>query len=81
MESIAKLTFKDRYLAGDSFSVADLTAAALLAPLIDPPHPDMKKPEPMPAKLAALTHKWHDHPAGRWALGIYERHRPTLSPS
>jgi glutathione S-transferase len=81
MESIRKLTFKNRYLAGDAFSVADLTAASLLAPLIDPPHPDMRKPEPMPKPLAELTQKWRDHPAGRWALEMYERHRPVVSVS
>jgi hypothetical protein len=58
-----------------------LTAAALLAPLIDPPHPDMKKPDPQPPKLAALTAKWRDHPAGRWVLDIYDRHRPLISRS
>ncbi len=78
MQSIAKLTSKDRYLAGDSFSIADLTVAALLAPLIDPSHPDMKKPTPMPERLAELTEKWRNHAAGRWALEIYERHRPIV---
>jgi glutathione S-transferase len=81
MESIAKLTFKNRYLAGNAFSVADLTAAALIAPMIDPPHPDMKKPEPMPAQLAELTDKWQRHPAGRWALEMYERHRTIVNRS
>jgi glutathione S-transferase len=76
MDSLAKLTYKSRYLAGGEFSVADLTAAALLAPVIDPPHPDMQKPQPLPARLAELTAKWQDHPAGRWVLDIYERHRP-----
>jgi glutathione S-transferase len=79
MESLRKLTFKRRYLAGDAFSVADLTAASMLAILVDPPHPDMQRPEPMPKPLAELTQKWRDHPAGRWALEIYERHRPVVS--
>ena len=81
MQSIAKLTGKEGYLAGDSFSIADLTAAALIAPLIDPPHPDMKKPSPMPERLAELTEKWRNHAAGRWALEIYERHRPIVGRS
>jgi glutathione S-transferase len=84
MDSLAKLTYKSRYLAGGAFSIADLTAAALLAPLIDPPHPDMQKPRPLPARLAELTAKCQDHPAGRWVLDIYERHRPlghSTSPS
>jgi len=78
MQSVAKLIGKEGYLAGDSFSVADLTAAALIAPLIDPPHPDMKKPGPMPERLAELTEKWRNHAAGRWALDMYERHRPVV---
>jgi glutathione S-transferase len=81
MDSIAKVTHRQRYLVGDTFSVADLTAAALLAPLLDPPHPDMQKPVPMPEKLAQLTQRWRAHPGGAWALGIYERHRPTVSRS
>jgi glutathione S-transferase len=80
MQSLAKLIGKEGYLAGASFSIADLTAAALIAPLIDPPHPDMKKPSPMPERLAELTEKWRNHAAGRWALEIYERHRPNLGP-
>jgi glutathione S-transferase len=78
MQSVAKLIGKEGYLAGDSFSVADLTAASLIAPLIDPPHPDMKKPGPMPERLAELTEKWRNHAAGRWALEMYERHRPVI---
>jgi glutathione S-transferase len=81
MESIVKITFKTGYLAGDSFTIADLTAAALLAPLIDPPHPDMRKESPMPEALARITQKWRDHPAGRWVLQMYERHRPNLGSS
>jgi len=78
MESIRKLTFETGYLAGDAFSVADLTAASMLAPLIDPPHPDMRKPEPMPQRLAELTRKWREHPAGQWVLRMYDRHRPIV---
>ena len=78
MESIAKITFKTGYLAGDAFTIADLTAAALLAPLIDPPHPDMQKPAPMPARLDEITRTWRGHAAGRWVLEMYKRHRPII---
>jgi glutathione S-transferase len=80
MDSLAKLTYKSRYLCGGDFSVADLTAAALLAPVVDPPHPDMHKPRPLPPRLAELTAKWQDHPAARWVLDIYERHRGVSVP-
>jgi glutathione S-transferase len=75
MDSLAKLTYRSRYLVGDAFSIADLTAAALLAPIVDPPHPDMRKPQPLPRRLTELTAKWQDHPAARWVLDIYDRHR------
>jgi glutathione S-transferase len=64
------------YLAGSSFSVADLTAAALLAPITNPPHPDMARPEPMPKTIAALLAQWRDRPAIEWVLEMYRRHRP-----
>ncbi len=78
MESIRRITFKTRYLAGDGFTIADLTAASLLAPLIDPPHPDMRKPTPMPERLAQVTQRWREHEAGKWVLEMYERHRPIV---
>jgi glutathione S-transferase len=78
MDALAKLTYRSPFLAGDSFSIADLTAAAMFAPLIDPPHPDMKMPEPQPKPLVALVDKWREHPAGRWVLQTYERHRPLV---
>ena len=76
MQSIAQLIGKNGYLAGDSFSDRRSHGGLTLAPLIDPPHPDMKKPGPMPERLAELTEKWRNHAAGRWVLEMYERHRP-----
>ncbi len=75
MDALAQMTLRSRYLAGDAFSVADLTAASLIAPLIDPPQGEMQWPRPMPEKLAALTQRWRIHPAGRWALEMYDLHR------
>jgi glutathione S-transferase len=63
------------YLFGETFSVADLTAAALLAPLVDPEHPDMKKPEPRPAGLIAASQVFGAHPAATWVREMYARHR------
>ncbi len=37
------------YLVGDRFSVADLTAAALLAPVVLPPEFPYRPPGPLPA--------------------------------
>ena len=63
------------YLVGEAFSVADLTAAALLAPLVDPDHPDMKKPEPKPAGLIAANSVFGEHPAADWVRETYAKHR------
>ena len=62
------------YLVGDSFSVADLTAAALFTPLLAPPgrqyQPDISNPE-----LLALRAELRDRPGGAWIDEVYARHR------
>lgn len=73
---VARESAATSYLIGDRFSVADLAAAASLAPLVDPPHPDMKRPEPYPPAVAARLACWRDHPGRHWVLEIYRRHRP-----
>jgi len=65
------------YLVGDRFSVADLTAAALLYPLVQPPEHPYQAPGPMPAAAAALRASFANHPAFRWAEDLYRRHRGT----
>jgi len=47
LDEIAEAAADTGYLVGSKFTAADLTAAALLAPLINPDHPDMAKPEPV----------------------------------
>jgi glutathione S-transferase len=63
------------YLVGDSFSVADLTAAALFYPLVLPeggPVPtDLPAPQGMERFRAPLT----ERPGYRWIQRTYERHR------
>lgn len=75
MATLERYARRGPYLAGDGFSVADLTAAALIAPLVNPDHPDMSLPTPMPAPLAALIAHWRTHHAAQWALGMYTEHR------
>ena len=62
------------YLVGDAFSVADLTAAALVSPLLMPeefPYPWPPIPEPV-----ARWHRSHmGRPAFVWATEMYRRHR------
>jgi glutathione S-transferase len=63
------------YLAGDRFSVADLTAAALLAPIVVPIEHPHRPPEPLPASLRDFRASVTDHPGFRWVQEIYRRHR------
>jgi glutathione S-transferase len=60
------------YLVGSRFSIADLTAAALLFPLAWPAELQYQPPKP-PAwgALAPLA----EHPAVDWIRDIYHRHR------
>ncbi len=67
------------FLVGERFSVADLTAAALLAPIANPAHPDMARPQPMPASLSRWLERWEDHAGVAWVREQYRRHRPPAS--
>jgi glutathione S-transferase len=63
------------YLVGDRFSVADLTAAALLYPIVQPPEHPYQAPSPMPAAAEVFRASFANHPAFRWARDLYRRHR------
>jgi glutathione S-transferase len=60
------------YLVGESFTVADLTAASLFYPLVWPPEFQYALPE-RPAW--ALPESLRDHAALEWIAGIWRRHR------
>ena len=77
LDEIAVRVQATGYLVGDSFTIADLTAAALLAPVADPDHPDMRRPSPQPRRLEEFVEPWHSHPASDWARAMYAAHRPT----
>ena len=64
-------------LVGEHFSVADLSCAALLAPLLDLSHPDMKKPRPMPVRIEDFLERWKAHPAALWVQEQYAKYRPV----
>jgi len=63
------------YLVGDRFTVADLTAASLLSPLVRPPEFPYKTPAPVPVPLAKIRDSVSTHPAFRWTLQTYRQHR------
>jgi glutathione S-transferase len=65
------------YLVGDRFTVADLTAAALLFPLVRPPEaPYMFQFEgPMPESFQRLRDSLAGRPGFTWVESVYRRHR------
>jgi len=65
------------YLVGDGFTVADLTAAALLSPLLQPPGIQYPVRVELPPYLQDYRATVLQHPAAQWAVGIYRLHRGT----
>jgi len=67
-----------RHLTGDAFTAADLTFAALAAAVLVPPRYGVPLPQPdvLPEPFAAEVRAMRDHPAGRFALRLYDQERP-----
>ena len=65
------------YLVGDGFSVADLTAAALLYPIVQPPEFPYPWPRPLPAWLEEYRASLAGRAAFQWVEEMYRRHRGT----
>jgi glutathione S-transferase len=63
------------YLVGDAFTVADLTGAALLSPVLQPPEIQYPLGVELPPYLQDYRATLLQHPAMQWAAGIYRRHR------
>jgi glutathione S-transferase len=63
------------YLVGDRFSVADLTAAALLFPLVRPPEAPYMIPPPMPPSIEDLRESLSERPGYKWVEQMYRQHR------
>jgi glutathione S-transferase len=62
------------YLAGDSFSVADLTAAALLYPFVVPPETPWR-PSRLPDAWVEFSDANRGRPCHAWVERMYARHR------
>ena len=63
------------YLVGETFTVADLTAAALLAAPLQPPEIQYPLRVELPPYLKDYRATLLRHPAAQWAAGIYSLHR------
>jgi glutathione S-transferase len=63
------------HLVGDSFTVADLTAASLFYPLVLPPEGPMPPETPRPPALERFRESLSDRPGYRWVEDTFRRHR------
>jgi glutathione S-transferase len=65
------------YLCGERFGAVDMTFAAMSASVIVPPQygTPLPQPELMAPSTAALVRRAREHPAGRFALELFARHR------
>ncbi len=75
MDRLTKELRPSGYLVGDRFTVADLTAAALLSPIVGPPEFPYKANMPLPEASVKVRESVSKHPAFEWTLGIYRQHR------
>jgi glutathione S-transferase len=63
------------YLVGNSFTVADLTAAALVGPVVAPAQWQYPQPQRDHLRLAPVLDAIDTAGLGEWARDIYARHR------
>jgi glutathione S-transferase len=68
------------YLTGDRFTVADLTAAALLYPIVRPPEAPLVT-DRMPEPFERFRDTLRERRGYRWVQKIFHRHRHTRPPS
>lgn len=71
----AQLADGRRFLVGDRLTVADITAASLLAPLFGPEEHPVYSRHDFRAGVAPLIEEWTDRPAVRWLHQTYRRSR------
>jgi len=75
MDRLASEMRPSGYLVGDRFTVADLSAAALLTPLVRPPEFPYKAAVPLPEPFVKIRESLSNHPAFKWTLQTYQQHR------
>jgi glutathione S-transferase len=82
LDHVAQLLADGRpYLLGERFGAADLTFGALAASVLVPPQYGVTLPQPeaMAPATAALVRGFREHPAGRFAMQLFARHRAPAS--
>ncbi len=74
LEAELKANGDGDYLVGDSFTVADLTAASLFYPLVDPPEGPRVLPDPPPG-IESFRAPLLDRRGYKWVGEMFARHR------
>jgi glutathione S-transferase len=75
LDRVAERAGRDGYLAGDAFSVADLTAASLLSVAVFPKESPVPVVEPRSPALTRWIARFAGHPGTEWVAGVYRKHR------
>ena len=71
----SRIATPTQYLVGDRLTVADLTAAALLAPLVCPDEHPIYGSARYRTGIAPLVSEWQDRPGFAWVRAMYRAHR------
>jgi len=75
LDEIEQTVSATGYLVGEQFTAADLTAAALLAPLASPDHEDMSRPSPIVPSFQEILDSYSDNPTIAWVQKQYREQR------
>jgi glutathione S-transferase len=75
LDFVAERAAGGGYLVGGRFTVADLTAASVLAVCVDPPGTPMARPLPHARPFDEFLAHFAAHPGAQWVRDIYRRHR------
>lgn len=78
-DRVAAEAGENGYLVGSHFTVADLTAASLLAPAVMPPDSPMALPDPKPQRLRDWLARWSEHPGAKWVVERFQNDRPPTA--
>jgi glutathione S-transferase len=68
------------YLVGESFSVADLTAASLFYPMVRPVNGPVPHDSPSPPAFERFREGFVERPGYAWIEEMYRRHRVPARP-
>lgn len=63
------------YLVGESFGVADLTAASLFYPIVNPPEGPLSEDLPTPPAFERFRESIGERPGFKWVEEMFRRHR------